>query len=100
MRKTKKRALGLPTTNTDNVPAKANQLANFPLNFLRTGRYIYSDGKVQARIIYGYWWLATGGSTTNAYDLGAETNGIYPRYSTTRGHGFALGCVAKNTPTK
>ncbi len=86
---------GLPTTNTDNVAPKANQLANFPLNFLRTGHYYYSDGKVYRRATHGYWWSATRSSATHANRLYTSTADVYPQYSVYRGYGFAVRCVAR-----
>ena len=81
--------------NTDNVAPKANQLANFPLNFLRTGYYNYSDGKVYSRTTDGRWWFATRGSATHAITLYTDTTYVYPQYSNYRGHGFAVRCVAR-----
>ncbi len=86
---------GLPTTNTDNVSPKANQLANFPLNFLRTGFYDYSDGKMYYRTTNGLWWSATRSSATNANYLLTDTSHVYPQNSYSRGSGFALRCVAR-----
>ncbi len=83
--------LSLPTTNTDNVAAKANQLANFPLNFLRTGFY-FDDGKTYHRTINGYWWSATG-TVDRARNLGAKVSDVFPYDGNYRGSGFALRCV-------
>jgi hypothetical protein len=76
--------------NTDNVAPKANQLANFPLNFLRTGYYNYSDGKVYFRTTYGTWWSATRSSATGANYLTTHTTAVLPQDSGSRGNGFAV----------
>lgn len=81
--------------NTDNVAPKANQLANFPLNFLRTGIYGYSDGKVYDRTTTGNWWSATRSSATNANNLNTNTTNVNPQNSNNRGNGFAVRCVAR-----
>ncbi len=81
---------GLPTTNTDNVASKANQLANFPLNFLRTGEYYYSDGKVYNRTAIGSWWSATRSSATNADRLVTGASNVTPQNNRNRGYGFAV----------
>ncbi len=77
-----------------NVSPKANQLANFPLNFLRTGDYYYSDGKMYSRTAAGYWWSATRSSATDANRLYTNTSYVGPQYSGNRGNGYALRCVA------
>ena len=81
--------------NTDNVAPKANQLANFPLNFLRTGGYEYSDGKVYYRTTGGRWWSATRSSATHANYLYAGTTLVAPQNSNNHGNGFAVRCVAR-----
>jgi hypothetical protein len=81
--------------NTDNVAPKANQLANFPLNFLRTGYYRYSDGKVYSRTTGGNWWSATRSFATHANALNTNTTPVYPQISDYRGHGFAVRCVGR-----
>ncbi len=73
---------------------KANQLANFPLNFLRTGEYYYSDGKMYNRTTHGSWWSATRSSATNANRLNTHTSSVSPQASYARGRGFALRCGA------
>jgi hypothetical protein len=81
--------------NTDNVAPKANQLANFPLNFLRTGSYGDSDGKVYARTTGGVWWSATRSSAAYANALNAGATDVRPQYSYGRGDGFAVRCVGR-----
>ncbi len=81
--------------NTDNVAPKANQLANFPLNFLRTGIYGYSDGKVYDRTTTGNWWSATRSSATRANGLYTYTTTVDPQVSNGRGSGFAVRCVGR-----
>ncbi len=48
------------------------------------------------RTAYGAWWSATRSAATDANSLNTNTSLVYPQYSTGRGYGFALRCVARN----
>lgn len=91
---------GLPTTNTADVPAKANQLANFPLNFLRAGYYTRSYGYINARTTGGYWWSSTASSATYGHHLDSWAGTVCAQYSNFRGVGFAVRCVAATDKEK
>lgn len=84
----------LPTTNTSSISVKANQAANFPLNFLRTGGYD-DDGKVYYRTSRNRWWSATSTGTSQAKQLSMDTSSIHPHRDYGRGSGFAIRCVAR-----
>lgn len=86
---------GLPNANANNVPAKANQLANFPLNFMRTSNYYYSDGWVYYRTTHGYWWSATRSSSMTAHLLRTSTSYVHPQSNDDYSYGFAVRCVAR-----
>ncbi len=88
-------AYGLPSVNTEGITDKANQLANFPLNFMRTGYYHYSNGDLRYRLAAGVWWSGSSSSPVDAYDLGTTTANIVPQYTDNRGVGFAIRCVAR-----
>lgn len=85
---------GLTTVNGDNIPIQANQLANFPLNFLRTGDYDFSKGRVLYRTSEGAWWSATRSSTTLTIRLYTSALHVQPQRESARGFGFAIRCVA------
>lgn len=86
---------GLPTGLADGVGPKSNQLANFPLNFLRTGYYYYSDGKVASRTANGHWWSATAASTIHATQLRIYDWNLNSHENAYRGYGYALRCIAR-----
>lgn len=91
-------AYGLPTTDAKRVPAETNKLANFPLNFLRTGRHGHGDEEVSFRKYVGLWWSATRGGTA-AYHLYTTTlnseNIVSPQDVYYPGYGAAIRCVAR-----
>ncbi len=73
-----------------------NLACRFPFSdFLRTGGYEYSDGKVYYRTTGGRWWSATRSSATYANCLYTGTTVVAPQNSLNRGDGFAVRCVAR-----
>ena len=72
-----------------------NHINEWPLQFLRTGRYGRSYGDLYARTSNGYWWSDTAGSATYGRYLGTWTGNVVAQRNTFRGAGFALRCVAR-----
>ncbi len=88
-------AYGLPSANTtDTIPTKVNQLANFPLNFLRTGSYNY-DGNLRYQKADGNWWGGTRFSAELSKGIYTSLNHILVNNGNDAGLGLALRCVAR-----
>ena len=87
------KAYSLPATNTTNVPARVNQIANFPLNFMRTGIYNY-DGNIRFQKADGNWWGATRLSSGMSKGMYTSLNHIHVNNGSYAGLGTALRCVA------
>lgn len=86
----------LGTYGTDTDRASANKIANFPLNFLRTGYYSHIDGSVGDRTMYGYWSSSThGDKVTNFRILNTTTSAVYPDGNSDSSTGHAIRCVAR-----
>ena len=80
--------------NGANTP-NYNRINAWPLQFLRTGHYTRSSGRLAARTTHGNWWSGTAGSATNGRDLDTYTGIVYAQNNNFRGFGFALRCVAR-----
>ncbi len=65
------------------------------LLFLRTGIYDRSNGRIYARVTYGYWWSVASGSATGGHYLNTSPTVVGPQYNHYRGHGFAVRCVVR-----
>ena len=72
-----------------------NRINEWPLQFLRTGRYHRSYGYLNVRTTYGTWWSGTAGSATHGRYLSTWTGNVGAQYNYFRGSGFALRCVAR-----
>lgn len=78
-----------------NNAASVNKMANFPLNFLRTGAYGYERGNLNGRTNNGSWWSATINDAPFADCLQTSVSMFLPRNRYYRGYGFAIRCVAR-----
>ena len=70
-----------------------NRINEWPLQFLRTGRYLRSYGYLNERTAHGFWWSATAGSATHGRLLLTWTGNVTAQSNYWRGLGFALRCV-------
>lgn len=87
--------LGTYGTTTDSATS-ANKIANFPLNFLRTGYYSHLDGSIGDRTVFGYWLSsARGDKAINVYTLNTTTSAVYPHGNGDGSTGDAIRCVAR-----
>ena len=66
-----------------------------PLNFFYSGFYRYTEGNLDYRTIRGYYWLDGFYSIAGSYNLRLSAVGTYSQYSSDRGFGFILRCLAR-----
>ena len=74
---------------------EARKTIYIPLNFLRTGYYVRSNGDIYVRVAGGNWWSTTAGSATYGHSLGTLPTAVYPQNNHYRGYGFAVRCVVR-----
>ncbi len=74
---------------------EARKTIYIPLNFLRTGYYVRSNGYILGRVTYGDWWSTTAGSATYGHGLDTSPTVVFPQYNHYRGFGFAVRCVVR-----
>ena len=90
------RAYNFPSSALDGdsgyVNEAANRISEWPLQFPRTGFYLYSVGYVSSRTTASNWWSGVAGSAAFAYYLSSYSDNIGAQYANYRGFGFALRC--------
>ena len=85
--------LGLP--GRDSQFNKIRGRARDGFNFLRTGDYGRSAGRINGRFTDGYWWSTTAGPATNGHSLDTSPTNVSPQGNSSRGLGFAVRCVVR-----
>ncbi len=100
----------LPTGNNQNVNKAFQKLLNsynitnnsggsvaarkYPLSYLLSGYYRWSDGRLYSLGSYGYWWFNTLEEGGNAYRLYIREVGINADANGNMNYGFPLRCVS------
>ena len=69
------------------------KLSTHPLYFTRAG-HLWSD-ECRRTTTYLLYWSATSRSSSNAYNLYADSGELYPAYYFDRAYGFSVRCVAQ-----
>ena len=62
---------------------------------VRGGLYNYSNGSLDLRGSYGYYWESKVYSATNAYYLLFYSTLLFPQNNYNKGNGFSARCVAR-----
>ncbi len=75
--------------------ASATALISAPLDFVRSGRYGWSNGTLNYQGSYALYWSATAYSGTNAYYLDSNSSRIFPRRGSNKGNGYSVRCVSR-----
>ena len=70
-------------------------LLSFPLSYIRSGLYYFSNGGLNGRGSYGFFWSSYASSTANARGLGFVGRNLSPQAGNGKGYGFAVRCVAR-----
>src|SRR5574344_1421328 len=68
---------------------------NAPLNFVRGGVYVYSDGQLYDRGTHGYYWSTTGSGSTNSRGLNFYPSNFIPQNYNLKGYGLSVRCANK-----
>ena len=66
-----------------------------PLSFVRGGYYFYSNGNLNNRGSYGYYWESKVYGAASAYFLYFYSTYLYPQNGNSKGNGFSARCVAR-----
>ena len=83
------------STRRINVDA---QLNTAPFNFVRSGYYLNSDGKIysnQGDYGVGLYWSSRSGGNTHAIYLYFFSTYLYPRNSFPKGYGHSIRCLGR-----
>ena len=65
----------------------------YPLSYVLSGYYIWSDGYLNRQDSYGFWWATTANDTNNgAYSLDVGGSTLNPQNSNGKVNGFTLRC--------
>ncbi len=68
----------------------ANELKEWPLQYLPTGGYYYNYGYVNLRTTDGFWWSKVAVSDSGGYNLSVWGHGFNAQDDYGSGYGFAL----------
>ena len=66
-----------------------------PLNFIRFGFYVHNQGNLFDQSSSAYYWSQTHDGTIKVYYLEATSSYFSLNFSTDRGFGFPLRCLAR-----
>ena len=66
-----------------------------PLEFTRTGYYLWSSAVLGSRGSGGYFWSSRSYSSTRSYNLLFYSTYVGPQAGDDRGRGFSLRCLAR-----
>ena len=72
-----------------------NGIQRAPLSFVRGGYYNYSNGILDLRGSDGFYWETRVNSGAIAYHLDFYSTNLRPQYSSNKGYGFSLRCLAR-----
>ena len=72
-----------------------NGIQRAPLSFVRGGYYNYSNGNLDYRGSYGYYWEARVYNANYAYSLCFGSTNLNPQSNRNKGYGFSLRCLAR-----
>ena len=70
-------------------------LLSFPLSFLRSGYYLYSNGGLGGRGSRGTFWSSFASSPAHSRSLYFGSTYLSPQNDYNKGNGFAVRCVAR-----
>ena len=73
--------------------ASSTAAQSYPFSYIMSGYYNWSDGKLYASGISGYYWSTIVNSGYAAYSMGTWSAGIRHAETNSRYHGFVLRCV-------
>ncbi|MBQ3469474.1 hypothetical protein IJH16_00660 [Candidatus Saccharibacteria bacterium] len=62
----------------------------YPLSYVISGRYDWSNGNLYYQDSVGNWWSTTAYSGSNAYNLYMNSSSLGPQSNNTKAHGFPL----------
>ncbi|MBQ6320709.1 hypothetical protein IJI17_00575, partial [Candidatus Saccharibacteria bacterium] len=68
-------------------------MRQIPLSIPFTGYYDWTNGALNARGSYGFFWSSTAYSTSNARSLNFGASSINPQHYSSKVYGFSVRCV-------
>ena len=79
----------------ENAYAPANEMHKLPLSIPFSGYYHWTNGALNNRGTFGYFWSSTPYSTAHARNLDFNSTYVYPQVSNNKVNGFTVRCVAR-----
>ena len=68
---------------------------SFPLSFIRSGAYNWSNGGLSSRTVGGYYWSSYASSVAYSRNLVFGGRYLAPQVNYNKGYGFAVRCMAR-----